>query len=140
MWNINDLEEFNARIFSEWRKANDERNVQVREVLEDNFENLPVKSAFYREGTDFMPKLSDFGFTEDQIQNSSLHKDLAAYNFLGGESEGLNRLNEYVNSGSILTYKKDRNGFVGQDFSSKLSPWLANGCLSIRKVYHMVRA
>ena len=35
--------------------------------------------------------------------------------------------------------KKDRNGFVGVNFSSKLSPWIANGCLSIRKVYEAVK-
>ena len=28
---------------------------------------------------------------------------------------------------------------MGVDYSSKLSPWLANGSLSIRQVYHMTR-
>lgn len=63
---------------------------------------------------------------------------MAAYDFKGGESEGLKRLEEYISSNSIPTYKKDRNGFIGVNFSSKLSPWIANGSLSIRQVYHNV--
>ena len=47
------------------------------------------------------------------------------------------RLEEFLKDG-LSTYKKERNGFVGENYSSKLSPWLANGCLSIKKVYHRV--
>ena len=28
---------------------------------------------------------------------------------------------------------------MGEGFSSKLSPWLSNGCLSVRYLYHKVR-
>lgn len=45
-------------------------------------------------------------------------------------------MEEYIfQNNSILKYKKERNGFTGQDFSSKLSPWIANGCLSVRLIY-----
>jgi deoxyribodipyrimidine photo-lyase len=37
---------------------------------------------------------------------------------------------------SLSHYKDTRNGLIGSEYSSKLSPWFANGSLSIRKVYH----
>ena len=36
-------------------------------------------------------------------------------------------------------YKKLRNGFLGPNFSSKLSPWMANGSLSSREIYWQVK-
>jgi deoxyribodipyrimidine photo-lyase len=37
---------------------------------------------------------------------------------------------------SLSHYKDTRNGLIGSEYSSKLSPWFANGSLSIRKAYH----
>ncbi len=55
----------------------------------------------------------------------------AAMRFHGGEQSGLDRLNEYVwKEEHIVTYKETRNGLVGKNYSSKFSPWLANGSLS----------
>ena len=36
-------------------------------------------------------------------------------------------------------YKKTRNGLLGKDYSSKFSPWLANGCISPRTIYWEVK-
>ena len=59
------------------------------------------------------------------------------YEFRGGEREGLKRLEEYIfGTKSISHYAKTRNALDGLNFASKLSPWIANGTLSIRKVYH----
>jgi len=38
-------------------------------------------------------------------------------------------------SHSIGHYADTRNGLMGAEYSSKLSPWLANGSLSVREVY-----
>ena len=60
----------------------------------------------------------------------------AAFLFTGGESAGLSRLEDYLfGSKSVSNYKDTRNGMLGADYSSKLSPWLANGSLSPRMVY-----
>ena len=37
-------------------------------------------------------------------------------------------------SENIATYFETRNGMLGGDYSSKLSPWLAHGCVSPRHV------
>jgi len=55
--------------------------------------------------------------------------------FVGGESRALEQLAYFCQTGRLDRYKETRNGLVGWDFSSKLSPWLANGCLSPRKVW-----
>lgn len=64
----------------------------------------------------------------------------AVMDFKGGEDAALARLNHYMRSGALYTYKETRNGLLGQDNSSKFSPWLAQGSLSIRTIFHQVLA
>ncbi|MDR9438643.1 MAG: DASH family cryptochrome [Halomonas sp.] len=61
--------------------------------------------------------------------------------FAGGEAAGRARLDHYLwESGAVRCYKQTRNGLLGTDFSTRLSPWLAQGCLSARQVHDAVRA
>lgn len=56
--------------------------------------------------------------------------------FKGGETAALERLNHYFwKTDAIAQYKETRNGMLKFDDSSKFSLWLANGCLSPRKIY-----
>jgi len=60
--------------------------------------------------------------------------------FKGGESEGLMRLNYYLDETRLLSkYKETRNGLIGDDYSSKFSPWLSIGALSPRKIFWEVK-
>ncbi|WP_444985766.1 DASH family cryptochrome [Halomonas mongoliensis] len=63
-----------------------------------------------------------------------------AFSFAGGEEAGLARLEHYLASGAVARYKQTRNGLSGPDFSTRLSPWLAHGCLSARQVHDAVQA
>ena len=64
----------------------------------------------------------------------------AAIRFKGGEKEGLNRINNFFyQTHSIAHYKETRNNLIGENYSSKLAPWLAQGCLSARAVYHELK-
>lgn len=64
----------------------------------------------------------------------------AAAVFRGGESEGLKRLSYYFwEEGLIDDFKETRDGLIGEDYSTKLSPWLAQGCLSPKMVYYELR-
>jgi len=71
--------------------------------------------------------------------------ELPAYGFIpgnpaGGEDGGIKHLNELFEQGSeIYTKTSSRSNADKQVFSSKLSPWLALGCLSPRKVYWAVK-
>ncbi len=63
------------------------------------------------------------------------------FRFTGGEAEGLARLDHYLwQSGAVARYKQTRNGLLGPDFSTRLSAWLAHGCLSARQIHGAVRA
>ncbi len=63
-----------------------------------------------------------------------------AISFTGGANEGHKRLQHYFSEiGAISTYKETRNGLVGADYSTKFSPWLANGSLSSREIYHELK-
>ena len=60
--------------------------------------------------------------------------------FKGGETEAINRLNDYFWTKDLLkVYKETRNGMLGLDYSSKFSPWLANGCISPRYIYEEIK-
>ena len=59
--------------------------------------------------------------------------------FQGGSRAGHDRLEHYLfESGAIATYKQTRNGMLGKNDSSRLSPWLAHGCLSARRIAQRV--
>ncbi|MDI4637042.1 MULTISPECIES: DASH family cryptochrome [Halomonadaceae] len=63
------------------------------------------------------------------------------FRFQGGEEAAQMRLDHYLwHSGAIARYKKTRNGLLGAEFSTRLSPWLATGCLSARQVHDQVRS
>ena len=60
--------------------------------------------------------------------------------FKGGETEAINRLNDYFWTKDLLkVYKETRNEMLGLDYSSKFSPWLANGCISPRYIYEEIK-
>lgn len=60
----------------------------------------------------------------------------SAFPFKGGTQAGKERLNYYLwETQKLSVYKKTRNGLLGTDYSSKFSPWLANGALSPRMIY-----
>jgi deoxyribodipyrimidine photo-lyase len=61
----------------------------------------------------------------------------ASIKFTGGETAGLARLEQYFANNEQIAPTKGRNGAT-VDRSSKLAPWLALGCISMRQVYWAV--
>lgn len=58
---------------------------------------------------------------------------------VGGERAGRERLVDYVFRRRLVTqYKQTRNGMLSADDSTRFSPWLANGCLSVRRIWSEV--
>lgn len=77
-----------------------------------------------------IPTLDDLGVA-DRVPED----ERAVLSFDGGEPSGLDRLETYVWAEDRLReYKQTRNGLLGQGYSTKLSPWLTEGCLSPRRV------
>lgn len=59
----------------------------------------------------------------------------------GGETAGRAWLDDYLwGSQAVRHYKETRNELLGSYFSSKLSAWLAHGCLSPRWIVQELRA
>lgn len=118
-------------IFTEFRKKI-EKNTKIRRTF-PAIQTLPKV-----EGIELgeIPSLKDLGFEEEPISTDNR----SVLDFKGGETEALNRLNEYFWEKDLLkTYKETRNGLIGGDYSSKLSAWLAVGCISPRKIYEEVK-
>ena len=81
-----------------------------------------------------IPDLDDLGLNSFEAHPKS------AFPFKGGETSALHRLNDYFfETKKLGVYKKTRNGLIGTDFSSKFSPWLANGSISARTIYWKIR-
>lgn len=136
IYHYDDMEtppEESAYIFGNYQRKNEKTHVRELERAPVHG-SLPLPDGF-KEHLDYMPTYEEFGF------NEIMEKDeRAALDFKGGESEGLKRLMDYLwNYKGMRDYKKLRNGFLGPNFSSKLSPWMANGCLSPREIYFQVK-
>lgn len=79
--------------------------------------------------------LAALGFSVADIQRRVDGR--CSNSFVGGESAALLRLEAFAEAG-LGTYKQTRDSLMGENFSSKLSPWMANGSLSPRTVYWRV--
>jgi deoxyribodipyrimidine photo-lyase len=117
------------QVFSNLRKKL-EKYVAIRA----NTEVLKLDSTNIINTKNDIPTLNELGF-------SLFEKDKnTAFPFKGGESEALKRLNNYFfETKKLGFYKKTRNGLIGTDYSSKFSPWLANGSISARTIYWNVK-
>lgn len=64
------------------------------------------------------------------------HSSGKSAHFAGGEKAGLARLHYYLSeTHAIRTYKETRNGLHNPNDSSRLSPWISLGCLSVRTIW-----
>lgn len=113
--------------FSSFRKEV-ERFVKIREPLDapiDKFEPLTCEIEIGE-----MPTIQDFGH-----ENNATDKR-AAFLFKGGETAALERLEDYLwVTNAISTYKKTRNELLGENYSSKFSAYLSQGCISPKLIF-----
>lgn len=112
-------------VFTQFRNQCEKR-AKVRE----EFEIFTLPKQNFQVNTTEIPTLEVLGFEAYTPDPRS------AFPFLGGENQALKRLKNYFwDTKKLSVYKLTRNGLVGTDFSSKFSPWLANGTLSPRRIY-----
>jgi deoxyribodipyrimidine photo-lyase len=117
-------------IFTEFK-----RTVEGKKLIRQPI-GPPQKMPALPEGLDVgsIPSLEVLKLQEPVKTDKSFMK------FKGGETAGIKRLKEYLwDTGAIQTYKDTRNHLLGQNYSSKLSPWLAVGALSPRFLYSEVK-
>lgn len=117
--------------FSTFRKEV-EKIVSVREPLDSEIIVPDALPQNIESGV--IPTLKDLGFDDVDILRSENVK------LRGGETEGLARLDHYLwETDLVASYKDTRNDMLGLDFSSKFSPYLAQGCLSPKKIFNEVK-
>ena len=95
---------------------------------------------------EWFPKPSDLPFATPKLAQdcaaliSNGVDERRAMDFKGGESQALARVKYYLWESKLLqTYFETRNGMLGGDYSTKLAPWLALGCVSPRYVVSEIR-
>ncbi len=83
-----------------------------------------------------VPGLDEFGY----VASDAVQDDRTAIHLVGGEKSAWERLKHYFwEADELKNYKWTRNGLLGEDYSSKFSPWLAHGCISPRSIFHAVQ-
>jgi len=86
------------------------------------------------------PELPDLPTLLDDPKAKPTKDPRTVFPFSGGESAGLDRLHEYLwGTHAVSTYKETRNGFLGTNYSTKFSTWLATGSLSPRKIFWEIK-
>ncbi|TRX39262.1 DASH family cryptochrome [Flavobacterium restrictum] len=116
-------------VFTQFRTAC-EKAVAIRPIAQTTAMDLDNLIP----NTTTIPTLIDLGFTDFSDDSRT------AFPFCGGENQALNRMQFYLwDSEKLSVYKLTRNGLIGADFSSKFSPWLANGSISARQIYWEIK-
>ena len=115
-------------VFSSFRRKV-EKNMHIRSLLS----SPESMSCSWKSKTE-LPTLASLGFEECSKD------DRAVLDFKGGAKEAKKWMQQWIWERDCLKeYKETRNGMVGADYSSKLSPWLSTGCISVVEVYWEIK-
>jgi DASH family cryptochrome len=88
-----------------------------------------------------IPTLTDLGLDASPERVPGESNPRSIHGFRGGESESLKRMEDYLSKMRSTEINSTNAGaYLGADFSCKISPWLALGCISPRKIYHEVNS
>lgn len=113
------------------------QGVRVRPAMETpkQLKGLPALKSKLSEGD--IPTLQQLGLTTTGPTKEGPHSAGAA--MIGGEAEALKKLALFARdmpaSGSSSDSDNSGSGIFGANFSCKISPWLAMGCLSPRRMF-----
>lgn len=90
--------------------------------------------------TAFRNKVEKYSEYHKPVEQPELKSSVLGQLAKGGEMAALQRIKTYFwESKNLSSYKETRNGLVGTEYSSRLSPWLANGNVSARTIYSFVK-
>jgi len=117
------------QIFTNFRKKV-EKLISVKALIKPT----SVEKIQNIENNSELPTLENLGFEAFETHPKS------AFPFKGGENNAIDRLDNYFfETKKLGVYKKTRNGLIGIDYSSKFSPWLANGSISAKSIYWKIK-
>ncbi|AQL06786.1 Blue-light photoreceptor PHR2 [Zea mays] len=117
------------------------KRLDVRKVLEapEEVKCVPMKNVL--EPGD-IPTLAELGLTAPPAMAQD-SKPAVGSTLIGGETGALERLKKFAAECSMQPNKADKSNtqdsIYGANFSCKISPWLATGCLSPRFMYEELK-
>merc|ERR1712176_1044386 len=77
----------------------------------------------------------DLGYSADEAKAAHVDDPRAVLVWEGGEEAAWVRLRKWMfDDDHLKDYRDIQNGMVGEGYSSKLSPWIARGCISPRRI------
>ena len=114
-------------VFSQFKKKT-ERDAILKSCFETPDQIEFVENDEWGE----LPTIADLGFSNEELALTNKYAS-------GGETAGLEHLAGLIEDGSEIYMKPGRGTSEKAGFSSRLSAWLALGCLSPRKVYWMIK-
>ncbi|KAL2535284.1 Blue-light photoreceptor PHR2 [Forsythia ovata] len=113
------------------------KGLEVRKTIEaiDQIRGLPARGDV-EPGE--IPSLVDLGLNPNATMGQN-GKPAVDASLVGGETEALQRLRKFAAECKAKPHKGSENGanesIFGANFSCKISPWLAMGCLSPRSMF-----
>ena len=121
-----------------------ERNLKVRDMLPEIIALPAARQDVFKSAAAAMPTVLDL--YPDEADKEQVRKELSASSssssssgvmvFHGGEDAAKARIRKWMfEDDNLKDYFEIRNGMLGEKYSTKLSPWLANGSLSPRLLY-----
>ncbi|GJN07915.1 hypothetical protein PR202_ga25788 [Eleusine coracana subsp. coracana] len=113
------------------------KGLEVRKVLEapEEVKCVPMKNVL--EPGD-IPTLGELGLTAPAAMAQDT-KSAVNSTLIGGETEAMERLKKFATECSMQPNKANKDSIYGANFSCKISPWLATGCLSPRFMYEELK-
>lgn len=83
----------------------------------------------------FLPSLKDLGYSAEEAEAAHVDDPRGAMVWEGGEEAAWARLQKWMfDDDRLKDYRDTQNGMLGDEYSSKLSPWIARGCISVRRI------
>lgn len=140
-----DMSDF-PHTFTEFRKLVETHNTQdmvyapmdVPSFIKPYVDDISSSSSIGDDITvnELWSKLRDDDATTADYEVSVTSDDRSAFQLNGGETHAIDRLAYYLQPSILLHYKERRNGLIGQDYSTKLAPYLSTGCIAATAIYH----
>lgn len=126
-------------VYSDFREAVDEKGtIRVPLPPPDGLPRLPSGS---RPGE--IPTLSALGISGDFGRSATPPAATGVSSVTGGEKEAIQRVRSYVKEARRFDHEHSPRSRVtanlGADFSCRISPWLALGCISARRIFDEVK-
>lgn len=117
--------------FSRYKKQVESRAITPIPVCQIWLETLPMPLAVSKAKVNLTDIKARYAKALPPTSSSAL--------FRGGEAAGKQQLEQYFKNNAPSHYKETRNALDGWSHSTKLSPYLALGCLSARQVWQRLK-